>query len=164
MTEVPMHDFIKPLSWLLGRWQSETATGMYPTIQTFQYNDVIEFSHVGQPMLNFSVKASMDGKPLHKESGYLRIKPGTSQVAYLASHNFGIVEISEGTLDNSTIHLESHTIGRISFASEPAVLKIVRDIKLVAPDEIEQEVAMETSKTPLTKHLSIKYKKIAADK
>ncbi|XP_077987341.1 peroxynitrite isomerase THAP4-like [Glandiceps talaboti] len=159
LKDPPVHDMIKPLSWLLGKWKSEEATGIYPTIKTFQYDDLIEFSHVGQPMINVSAHSSIDGKPMHREEGFLRFQPNTSNVAYIISHNFGITEMSEGEITDCSIHFESRTISGMSFGSEPRVIKIVRDFKLMDTDTLEQTVLMETTKTPLTKHLYIKYKK-----
>lgn len=54
---VPMHNMIKPLAWLLGRWRADIGRGKYPTISDFQYGEEIEFFHVGQPNIQFrSVK------------------------------------------------------------------------------------------------------------
>ena len=51
-TEKPLHEAIKPLSWLLGKWTGQ-GKGIYPTIEDFDYLEELEFSTVGQPMLQF---------------------------------------------------------------------------------------------------------------
>ena len=48
-----MHDAIKPLAWLLGKWKSTDAKGYFPTIQDFTYTEELEFFHVGQPNIQF---------------------------------------------------------------------------------------------------------------
>ena len=49
----------------------------------------------------------------------------------------------------------------MSFAKEPAVTKLERSIKLLDDEKtLEQIIFMETSKTPLSKHLEIRYTKI----
>jgi hypothetical protein len=32
--------------------------------------------------------------PMHQESGFVRIKPGTDQVSMIVAHNFGEVQIN----------------------------------------------------------------------
>ena len=49
----PLNDIVKPLSWLLGKWRSENGHGKYPTIKDFRYGEELEFSHVGQPNIQF---------------------------------------------------------------------------------------------------------------
>lgn len=49
-----MHELIKPLSWLLGKWRGEVGKGKYPTITDFNYVEELEFIHVGQPNIQFS--------------------------------------------------------------------------------------------------------------
>ena len=49
----PLNDVVKPLSWLLGKWQSVEALGYYPTIKDFKYEEELEFTHVGQPNIQF---------------------------------------------------------------------------------------------------------------
>ena len=36
----------------------------------------------------------------------------------------GLAEIEEGEVDGHKIHLTSHTVGRVSFGTEPKVLKV----------------------------------------
>lgn len=54
LTGPPMHDMIKPLSWILGKWRGEGGIGKYPTIKDFKYDEEIEFTHVGQPNIQFT--------------------------------------------------------------------------------------------------------------
>jgi hypothetical protein len=51
----------------------------------------LTFVSVGQPMLNFRSFSWHSEKkvPMHQESGFLRIKPGSNQVSMLVAHNFG---------------------------------------------------------------------------
>ena len=48
-----MHDAIKPLAWLLGKWKSTEGKGYFPTIKDFAYIEELEFFHVGQPNIQF---------------------------------------------------------------------------------------------------------------
>ncbi|XP_033120880.1 THAP domain-containing protein 4-like isoform X2 [Anneissia japonica] len=162
-TSVPIHEAVKCIEWLLGKWKSESSKGQFPTIESFTYEEEATFSHVGQPMLNFSFNSwhHESGKPLHRETGFLRVNPGTNEVAYISAQNFGVVELEEGIVEGTGINLESTTIGRMSFAKDPIVTKVKRTFKLTAPNTLEQTVFMATSKIPEVKeHLWVRYKKI----
>lgn len=87
----PMNENLKPLNWLVGTWLCEKGKGEYPTIEPFPYGEEITFESVGQPILNYSAKTwdPKDGRPMHIDRGFLRIKPGTNELAFMTSHNFG---------------------------------------------------------------------------
>lgn len=52
---VQLNPILKPLSWLLGTWESdEPGEGTFPTIKPFRYTEKLYFSHVGQPVINFT--------------------------------------------------------------------------------------------------------------
>lgn len=90
---------------------------------------------------------------MHLESGYLRIKPGTQDVYFMVSHNFGwlyklfflliilqgnllsrnlnthylpvgLTTLEEGEVSNNTISLSSKHISRMSCAKNPEVTKV----------------------------------------
>lgn len=157
-----VHEAIKPISWLLGKWVSDNGNGSYPTIQPFSYNEEIEFTTVGQPMLNYIARTWHPEKktPMHSESGFLRIKPGTNHLAFMVAHNFGLNTIEEGEVTDKKVNLRTNSIIRMSFAKEPHVTKIERSFKLNC-DTLEQTVFMETTQTSLTQHLFATYKKAA---
>ena len=82
---------LKPLQWLEGSWRCEKSVGSFPTISDFSYGEELRFEFGGQPMLNYSSNSwNFEKKsPMHRESGFLRIKPGTFEVSLLVAHNFG---------------------------------------------------------------------------
>lgn len=94
----PVHPALQPLEWLRGKWRSLETEGSYPTIKPFDYQEEIEFIYLGQPMLNYVATSwsRINLKPMHFESGYLRIKPDTKDVSFMIAHNFGITSIEEG--------------------------------------------------------------------
>lgn len=160
MQTVSPIEAIKPISWLIGKWLSVSAKGQYPTIKPFEYCEEMEFSFIGQPMLNYSSKTWLPEKkrPMHLESGFLRIKPGTNQVSFMIAHNFGLNSLEEGEATDCEMKIKSSEISRMSFAKEPAVCKIERHYKL-NNDILELVVFMETQNTPLTEHLRVIYEK-----
>ncbi|XP_037131097.1 THAP domain-containing protein 4 [Syngnathus acus] len=155
-----MNPAILPLDWLLGTWQSdEPGEGCFPTIKPFRYLETLQFSHVGQPVVNFSFNAfhADSKKPLHRECGFIRMQPGTNKVAFIVAQNSGLVEIEEGELIGQQLNLHSHAIARISFAREPHVNEISRVFQLRADGKLEQKVSMAIDTQPLTEHLRITY-------
>ncbi|KAK3095872.1 hypothetical protein FSP39_020160, partial [Pinctada imbricata] len=155
----PIHDVIKPVAWLIGKWKGD-GEGKYPTMDDFTYREEIEFFHFGKPMLQFNAYSTdMEGKPLHREIGFLRIKKGTSHVALIVAHNNGVSDMEEGEVNGQEIKLESHTLGRMTFGAPPQTKKLCRTIKLEG-DTLSQVLHMETENTSLTEHLRATYKKV----
>lgn len=148
------------LQKLIGTWESTKALGAFPTIKDFNYGELLKFEQNGQPLLHYSSITKMGEMTMHCENGFLRmLKPQSNGVTSLEAHNFGITVIYEGTIDGNVLTLNSTGIQRISTAKEPHVTALRKVIKFLSENELEMEVDMATSKTPLTNHLKISYKK-----
>ncbi|KAM4771406.1 peroxynitrite isomerase THAP4 [Rhinophrynus dorsalis] len=161
----PLNPAVAPLAWMLGSWVSEPAgKGEFPTIPSFHYNEEAIISHVGQPMLNFTFCASNPetGKAMHRECGFIRIKPGTNQVAFICAQNTGVVEVEEGEVQGEQLSLVSQSLSRISFAKEPHVQQISRTFRLTPEGKLEQIVFMATDTQPLAPHLRVTYRKVSS--
>jgi THAP domain-containing protein 4 len=100
-------------------------------------------------------------KPMHIERGFLRANPANNALAFMVAHNFGLTTLEEGAYDPATqeIHLTSQQIGRMSFAKDPAVTALKRSYKITGEGLLEMSVEMATSKTELTNHLLVTYRK-----
>lgn len=159
--EPPLNNALKDVSWLLGKWRSENGQGIYPTIKHFKYGEEIEFTHVGQPNLQFSCYSwnLETKKPLHRELGFVRVQPDTNNVALIIAQNLGVCELEEGEVNGQELTTTSHTVGRLSFGKDPVTKKIKRTFRREG-DSLQQIVEMETDQTAMTEHLRITYKKV----
>ncbi|XP_034412143.1 THAP domain-containing protein 4 [Cyclopterus lumpus] len=157
-----LNPVLLPLDWLLGTWESdEPGEGCFTTIKPFRYTETLTFSHVGQPVINFTFNAfhAETKKPLHRECGFIRMQPGTNRVAFMIAQNSGLVEIEEGELTAQQLNLQSQALARVSFAREPHVQKVSRVIQLRPDGRLEQTVSMATDNQPLMQHLHITYRR-----
>ncbi|KAL3055161.1 THAP domain-containing protein 4 [Trematomus bernacchii] len=159
---VELNQALLALDWLLGTWESdEPGEGNFPSIKPFHYIETLNFSHVGQPVINFTFNAfhAETKKPMHRECGFIRMQPGTNRVAFIIAQNSGLVEIEEGDLTGQQLNLQSQAVARTSFAREPHVQKISRVIQLRSDGRLEQSVSMATDNQPLMQHLHITYRR-----
>jgi len=144
------HPDLAPVSFLLGRWAGEGA-GEYPTTSPFRYGEEMTFTHVGKPFLAYAQRSWNldDGRPLHAETGYWRC-PSAVNLEVVIAHPTGHVEVTEGTIEATSVALSSTIIARAR--SSKVVETIVRRID-VKGDLLSYELEMAAVEHPLTVHL-----------
>lgn len=118
MTMSDVHPDLTSLAFLLGTWQGE-GRGAYPTIDDFGYVEEVTIGHVGKPVLAYGQKSrdADTGLPLHSEAGYFR-PAGPGGIELALAHPFGVVEISEGTVEGQRIELMSRVVATTATAKE----------------------------------------------
>lgn len=149
-----LHPDVAALAPLLGTWVGR-GSGEYPTIQPFDYLEEVVFTHVGKPFLAYAqkTKAAADGKPLHAETGYLRV-PQPGHVELILAHPNGITEIEVGTYsvtgDLVEIEMSTTAVGLAPTAKE--VTALGRSLRIDG-DELSYTLRMGAVGQPLQDHL-----------
>ncbi len=157
MTESPsdLHPALAALAPLLGSWVG-SGDGEYPTIPSFGYLEEVTFGHVGKPFLSYGqrTRASDDGRPLHAETGYLRV-PSPGRVEMVLAHPTGITEIQEGslTVTGAVLELELNAMSIGLTASAKDVTALSRSIRIDG-DELVYTLRMAAVGQPLRHHLA----------
>jgi hypothetical protein len=150
-----LHPALTALAPLLGTWAGAGA-GEYPTIRSFSYLEEVTFGHVGKPFLSYAqrTRAADDGRPLHAETGYLRV-PSAGRVELVLAHPTGITEIQEGTLtvgdDGLKLELTATSIGLTATAKEVTALS--RSFRIDG-DELSYTLRLGAVGQPLQHHLA----------
>lgn len=150
-----LHPGVAVLAPLLGTWAGQGA-GEYPTIEPFGYFEEVSFGHIGKPFLTYGQRttASDDGRPLHAETGYIRL-PSAGRVEWVVAHPTGITEIQEGTLtiNGTTMGMEmtATTIGLTASAKDVAALG--RSIRIDG-DQLTYTLRLGAVGQPLQHHLA----------
>jgi hypothetical protein len=84
---------------LEGVWKG-TGRGAYPPrVPEFVYHETLTISPTAKPFVwafHSMTKHAETGKPMHVETGYIRAPP-SGTIELIATHPFGLTEISQGT-------------------------------------------------------------------
>lgn len=149
-----LHPEVVPLADLIGTFEG-SGHGHYPTISDFDYRERVTFSHVGKPMLGYAqATTSADGtRPLHSESGYLRVT-GEGTVEFALALPTGHVELGTGTTrregDELVVELHSQVHGTPTAKPVEATSRVFR----LRGDTLRYVFSMAAMGQPEQEHLT----------
>ncbi|MDP4501326.1 FABP family protein [Nonomuraea turcica] len=162
MEEPEVHPDLEPIAFLLGRWEG-AGVGGYPTIESFNFGQEIEFGHNGKPFLTYVSRTwllDQDGnrvRPLATESGYWRPQPDR-QIEVVLAHPTGIVEIYIGEVIFHKIELRTDVVARTATAKGYTAGHRLYGL---VNGNLMWAYEMAAVGHPLTDHMSAELKKVA---
>lgn len=135
---------------LIGEWRG-TGHGEYPTIEPFEYTEILRFSSDYRPFIHYEQKTmrrnigTEEYISSHWENGFIRLlEDGRVQINNTQSG--GRVEVLTGSLEQANngfiMHLES-----TSFLNDPRMMETSRMIE-VDGDELRYSMHMRTNAVP----------------
>ncbi|MBF8186776.1 FABP family protein [Nonomuraea sp. K274] len=161
--EVPeVHPNLEPIAFLLGRWEG-AGVGGYPTIESFNFGQEIEFGHNGKPFLTYVSRTwllDQEGnrvRPLATETGYWRPQPDR-QIEVVLAHPTGIVEIYVGEVVFHKIELRTDVVARTASAKEYTAGHRLYGL---VNGNLMWAYEMAAVGHPLTDHMSAELKKVS---
>ena len=160
--EPTLHPLCEPLRPLLGTWQGR-GHGEYPTIESFDYNEEITFSHVGKPFVSYVQRTALvaTGLPSHAESGYLRAV-GDDAYELVISSPGGIIEIDRTVVTpGSALAIEATSDAVHCTPTAKSVTALVRRI-VIDGDVLRYDLSMAAMGHPLTHHLRAELRRSVA--
>jgi hypothetical protein len=117
-----LHPLLAPLRFLIGRWEGAGVVG-YPTIESSQFGQELEFSHNGKPYLYYVSRSwalepdGTIGRPLAMETGFWRPQEdGVLEV--ILAHASGITEIYLGQVTGTRIEMATDAVVRTASAKD----------------------------------------------
>lgn len=155
MNPPEVHPNVAHLEFLLGTWRGR-GSGIYPTIDTFEYLEEVTIGHVGKPFLAYNQKTrhAETNLPLHAESGYLR-PVGVDRVEFVVAQPTGIVELHEGDFiaatGGGTLDLASTSVPTTATASD--VTQVARSFQ-VDDDTMKYHLDMAAAGQDFQRHLT----------
>jgi len=119
-----LHPALLPLLPLVGTWRG-VGRGGYPTIEDFDYGQLVRFSHDGRPFLayeSWSWLLSPGGgvlRPAAREVGWWRPGATSDEFEVLLAHPTGFVEVYAGRVNTATQwELSTDMLARTATAKE----------------------------------------------
>ncbi|MBC2642911.1 MULTISPECIES: FABP family protein [unclassified Rhodococcus (in: high G+C Gram-positive bacteria)] len=149
--DAPLLPFVPDaLAPFAGHWRGE-GEGAYPTIDDFAYTEEIEFDPTGKPFLAYRSRTWElgSGRPLHTESGYLRLV-AEDEAELLVAQPTGFAEIHRGQIREGIIELSMASLGA---SPDAKPVHSIRRQFSVRGGDLTYDLWMAHDLTPLTHHL-----------
>jgi hypothetical protein len=146
-----------------GVWTGR-GIGVYPpTVGEFRYIEELTIKQTAKPIVwefKSVTKHETTGKPMHIEAGFIRAPP-TGSIELVASHPFGLTEISNGRIvsaDTAELTSNLETLHRVPTATSPFTTGLRRVYEISQDNQsLSFTMDMATSNHPeLQNHLICK--------
>jgi len=155
---------LNSLAFLVGTWRGR-GSGYYPTIEKFEYEEEVQFRHVGKPFLAYSQRtwaANETKAPMHTETGYLR-PAASSKVEMLVCDPTGVAQLYTGIVSSEhtrRLELETFAVQTTPTAKEVKALRRIITVDTTEEgDVLSYKLDMEAVGQPMQPHLDASLKK-----
>ncbi|AQP43450.1 FABP family protein [Tessaracoccus flavus] len=156
-----MHVNLLPAAALAGTYVG-LGRGEYPTIEGFEYREELTFADVGKPFLQYVQRTwSADGeRPMHTESGYLRIGEG-GHIEMTIAQPMGQTESCEGTLTVEDGVLTLTLNAKVTNTTTAKVVHATKRTYHLVGDQLATTFDMEAVGEEMGRHLTSTLKRVA---
>jgi len=138
----PLNPALNSLAFLVGTWRGR-GRGYYPTIEKFEYEEEVQFRHVGKPFLAYTQRtwaANETKAPMHTESGFLRPVPTMeNKLEMLICDPTGVSQIYTGVVDPAGKRIELETI---SVQTTPTAKSVTELRRIITVETKEAETTL----------------------
>ena len=129
--EIPpnLHPNLHKFAWLLGTWHGN-GHGDYPTIEKFEFEQELIFTHDGRPFFHYMARSWVIDpetkqrlRPGAIETGFFRsklVEPGQAKIEVVLAHTSGIADVWYGEAADGKIEIATLGVGRTETAKEVA--------------------------------------------
>jgi hypothetical protein len=156
---------VRFLQKLIGTWEGCGVCVYPPNVPEIRYKEQLTITQGAKPVV-FGYKSvtqdEVTGKTLHVESGFFRCAPPGDHVELIASHPFGVAEISEGILTGDSLELvcdEDKGLIRSSSVSGAKTTGLIRRYTL-ADGVLKFSMEMATDSHKMQNHLVSTLKRV----
>lgn len=125
-------DVLKPLKWLIGKWVSKEGFMKMPGRDLVHFKEEFQFEPSAcKKKLVFDTKRfTLDtNESMHEATGFVIIKPGTSNLSFALAHDHGVITVEEGCCAEGSLEVASIYVSTFSSACKPELLGIKRQYK-----------------------------------
>lgn len=138
-----------------GVWFGEGRGLFPPRVPEFRYIEELTIKQGSKPVIfefRSATRRLETGEPMHVEVGFIRCPKDSDSVELIASHPFGLAEISEGAVNDSDsmeLHCADPALLRTNSAGGVRTIKLKRTYKLNRENgELTFVLDMATDKHP----------------
>ncbi|CAG9836337.1 unnamed protein product [Diabrotica balteata] len=173
MKPTKMHDLVKPLCWLLGKWRSLNIKlnrklhlpyycPQFNEDKPDTYSELLTFSECGIPSVKYEA-TTWNSKNLfpHKlEVGHFMVHPDKKHISLLAAHNNGMAAVEQGSIKTNCLELCTLNVANADIMHKP-MLAYSRSYSINNQGQLVYKLKMRTKdECELKEYVRVMYEKI----
>lgn len=163
MDIISSEEILARLALLQGVWEGQ-GKGQFPTIDSFEYKEHLEFEvDLSYPLIHYQQRTILipTNEHSHWESGFIRVLDN-GRIEISNSQDSGRVEVLQGTMNVEPEENFEIEFSSIALANDPRLIQTKRILKLNKNKLIYNNymITNTTDKPALLHHLSAKLERV----